>query len=42
MDYFGPIQTKTSGKTRRNQEILISYQFIFTCLNTRWEAAGKF
>ena len=32
--YFGPVQAKTSSKTRRDQEILKNYGLIFTCLNT--------
>ena len=35
VDYFGPIQAKTSRKTRRNQGTLKTYGVIFTCLNTR-------
>ena len=35
LDYFGPIQAKTSRKTRRNQGTLNTYEVIFTCLNTR-------
>ena len=35
VDYFGPIQVKTSPKTRRNQGTLKTYGVIFTCLNTR-------
>ena len=34
-DYFGPIQAKTSCKTRINQGPLKTYGVIFTCLNTR-------
>ena len=34
-DYFGPIQAKTSCKTRRNQGTLKTYGVILTCLNTR-------
>ena len=35
VDYFGPIQAKTSRKTRRNQRKLKTYGVIFTFLNTR-------
>ena len=35
VDYFGPIQAKTSRKTRRNQGTLKTSGAIFTCLNTR-------
>ena len=35
VDYFKPIQAKTSRKTRRNQGTLKTYGVIFTCLNTR-------
>ena len=35
VDYFGPIQAKTSRKTRRNKETLKTYVVIFTCLSTR-------
>ena len=35
VDYFGPIQAKTSHKTRRNQGTIKTYGVIFTCLNTR-------
>ena len=35
VDYFGPIQAKTSRKTRRNKETLKTYTVIFTCLSTR-------
>ena len=35
VDYFRPIQTKTSQKTRRNQGTLKTYRVIFKCLNTR-------
>ena len=35
VDYFGPIQPKTSRKTRRNQGTLKTYEVIFTCLNTK-------
>ena len=34
VDYFGPIQAKTSRKTRRNQGTLKTYGVIFTRLNT--------
>ena len=30
VDYFGPIQAKTSSKTRRNQGPLKTYRVIFT------------
>ena len=35
VDYFRPIQVKTSRKTRRNQGTLKTYAVIFTYLNTR-------
>ena len=35
VDYFGPVQARTSRKTRRNQGTLKTYGVIFTCLNTR-------
>ena len=35
VDYFGPIQAKTSRKARRNQRKLKTYGVIFTFLNTR-------
>ena len=35
VDYFGPIQAKTSRKTRKNKRTLKTYGVIFTCLNTR-------
>ena len=35
VDYFGPIQAKTSLRTRRNQGTLKTYGAIFTCLNTK-------
>ena len=35
VDYFGPIQAKTSRKTRRNQRKLKTYGVIFTFLNAR-------
>ena len=33
VDYFEPIQAKTSSKTRRNQGTLKTCRVIFTCLN---------
>ena len=33
--YFGPIQAKTSRKTKRYQGTLKTYGVVFTCLNTR-------
>ena len=33
VDYFRPIQTKTSRKTRRNQGTLKTYGVIPTCFN---------
>ena len=35
VDYLGPIQAKTSGKTRISQGTLKTYGVIFTCFNTR-------
>ena len=35
VDYFRPIQVKTSRKNRRNQGTLKTYAVIFTYLNTR-------
>ena len=35
VDYFRPIQVKTSRKTRRNQGTLKNYGVIFTCFNIR-------
>ena len=35
VDYLGPIEAKTSRKTRRNQGALKTYGVLFTCLNKR-------
>ena len=35
VDYLGPIQGRTSRKTRRNQGALKTYGIIFTYFNTR-------
>ena len=35
VDYFRPVEGKTSRKTRINQGTLKIYVVIFTCLNTR-------